>query len=335
MTSNNILVEYFKEIADSIREVTDTTDLISPQDFSSIIKQLGLMPETPTSPNLVCVYDVTDISGMTELIDNRGYPECSQVCSSMIVDGVEMDLNYDYQFDSVGLHTVEFVLDEEYNTTIPGKFFGDIGNLNIVSITIPESITSIGNSYDNPFAYATSANLREFKGKYASKDGRCLIIDGECVAFAGSGLTSYTIPDNVTSIRMYTFAGCSSLTSVTIPDSVTSIGQFAFNNCENLTNITIPDKVTSIDWSTFGDCYKLKSATIGSSITSFGGYVFNGCSNLTSVYCKPIVPFELRSDDFIGISSNCQFYVPMESVNAYKSADDWKKYANAIVGYNF
>ena len=28
-------------------------------------------------------------------------------------------------------------------------------------------------------------------------------------------------------------------------------------------------------------------------------------------------------------------YVPMESVEAYKTADVWKKYADQIVGYDF
>ena len=65
----------------------------------------------------------------------------------------------------------------------------------LTSVTIPDSVTSIGNS-----------------------------------AFYGcSGLTSVTIPDSVTSIGDSAFYGCSGLTSVTIPDSVTSIGNSAFS----------------------------------------------------------------------------------------------------------
>ena len=30
-----------------------------------------------------------------------------------------------------------------------------------------------------------------------------------------------------------------------------------------------------------------------------------------------------------------KIYVPMESVEAYKSTDGWSDYADAIVGYNF
>ena len=38
-------------------------------------------------------------------------------------------------------------------------------------------------------------------------------------------ITSFVIPDDVTSIGDGAFYGCSNLTSVTIPDSVTSIGE--------------------------------------------------------------------------------------------------------------
>ena len=38
---------------------------------------------------------------------------------------------------------------------------------------------------------------------------------------------------------------------------------------------------------------------------------------------------------FYNISSDCKIYVPMESVEAYKSVSGWKKYAFGIVGYNF
>jgi hypothetical protein len=49
---------------------------------------------------------------------------------------------------------------------------------------------------------------------------------------------SYTIPDTVTAIREFAFAG-SALTAVTIPNSVTSIGDRAFSECRGLTSITI------------------------------------------------------------------------------------------------
>ena len=73
----------------------------------------------------------------------------------------------------------------------------------LTSITIPNSVTSIG--------------------YYAFRN---------C-----SGLQSITIPNSVTIILDYAFSGCSSLTSITIPNSVTRIGSCAFDLCENIENV--------------------------------------------------------------------------------------------------
>ena len=181
------------------------------------------------------------------------------------------------------------------------------GCSSLTSVTIPDSVTTIGGS-----AFSGCSSLREFNGKYASDNGRCLIIDGTLNSFAPAGLSEYTIPDSVTTIGYGAFAYCSSLTSVTIPDSVTTIGAWAFRGCSSLTSVTIPDSVTAI-----------------------GIYAFYNCSSLTSVYCKAITPPAGGASMFSSNASGRKIYVPMESVEAYKSASRWSIYADSIVGYNF
>lgn len=73
------------------------------------------------------------------------------------------------------------------------------------------------------------------------------------------GLTSVTIPNNVTSIGEGTFAGCINLASIVIPNSVTSIGEVAFAYCNSLTSIIIPESVTSIGDMAFADCNTLEA----------------------------------------------------------------------------
>ncbi|MBO4412999.1 MAG: leucine-rich repeat protein, partial [Clostridia bacterium] len=114
-------------------------------------------------------------------------------------------------------------------------FYDCIG---LTSVTIGSSVTSIGSR-----AFSGCTGLTQFVSyntKYTvSSDGRCLIENyGDnhtLIAFAPSGLTSYTIPDSVTSIGEYAFYGCHNLTSIEIPNSVTSIGSWAFYDCIGLT----------------------------------------------------------------------------------------------------
>ena len=74
----------------------------------------------------------------------------------------------------------------------------------LTSVTIPNSVTSIGYS----------------------------------AFYWCSALTSVTIGNSVTSIGEWAFSRCSALTSVTIPSSVTSIGDFAFYYCSAMTTVT-------------------------------------------------------------------------------------------------
>ena len=91
------------------------------------------------------------------------------------------------------------------------------------------------------FSTATGAVTipSELGGYAVKKVGDSNAIFGE---YGGSGKTSITIPDSVTSIGNYAFMACTDLTTITIPNSVTSIGPFAFLRCTGLTSITMPDR---------------------------------------------------------------------------------------------
>ena len=120
---------------------------------------------------------------------------------------------------------------------------------NLKSITIPNSVTSVGIA-----AFAS------------------------CSAF-----TSVTIPNSVTSIGASAFNGCTSLTSITIPNSVTNVGDAAFSKCTSLTAITLPDGVLSVnDW-TFSGCTQLTSVKMGENVTSIGEFAFENCQSLSAI----------------------------------------------------
>ena len=100
----------------------------------------------------------------------------------------------------------------------------------LTSITIPNSVTSVGD-----FAFSSC-----------------------------SGLTSVTIPNSVTSIGICSFSYCYSLTTVNLPNSLTYIGKQAFWECYGLKSINIPPKVTYIGDYPFSGCSGLSSIKVDS-----------------------------------------------------------------------
>jgi len=154
-----------------------------------------------------------------------------------------------------------------------------------------------------------------------------------------SGLTTANIPSSVdyesvtysvTSIGGSAFYHCSGLTSVTIPNSVTSISNEAFNGCTGLTSVTIPNSVTSIGEYAFYNCSGLTSVTIPNSVTWIDEGAFSGCTGLTSITCETSTPPACGSDVFLEVDKSIPLYVPAESVEAYKAADQWKDFGDNI-----
>lgn len=120
---------------------------------------------------------------------------------------------------------------------------------NIHSVTIPQSVTSIGD-------YAFS---------------RCEKMD------------SLTINDATTSIGSWAFDECYKLTTLSLGKNITTIGDYAFLDCHTLDNVTIPPSVTSIGKSAFYRCYALTTLSLGENIEKIGSYAFAECGHLTNV----------------------------------------------------
>ncbi len=146
-----------------------------------------------------------------------------------------------------------------------------------------------------------------------------------------TNLTKVAIPNQVIDVRV---DYCASLKTINIPATAES---FSLYGCENLESVFLAEGLTKIPYGAFGFCRKLVNITIPSSVTEIESEAFEFCESLTHVYCKAAIPPTVGSSIFYGIDWywNLHIYVPIESVEAYKSADGWSEYADKIVGYDF
>ena len=204
---------------------------------------------------------------------------------TVLGNGTFGDFKYDYTASTIiitgysgsgGAVTIPSTIDGKPVTAIKdgGEYSGVFYNKNLTSVTIPNSVTSIGEwaFRGNQLTSVTIPNGVTFIG------------DG---AFSNNQLTSVTIPNSVTTIGITSSSivikgafSNNQLTSVTIGNSVTTIGERAFNG-NRLTSVTIPDSVTRIELYTFSN-NQLTSVTIPNSVTYIGYGAFR-YSKLTSV----------------------------------------------------
>merc|ERR1711939_320369 len=92
-----------------------------------------------------------------------------------------------------------------------------------------------------------------------------------------TGITSVTLPEDLTSIGEEAFDRSWALTSVTFPEGLTSIGQWAFTY-SGLTSVTFPKGLNSIGKEAFSDCSSLTSVTFPEGHTcSIAKGAFHGC----------------------------------------------------------
>jgi len=165
------------------------------------------------------------------------------------------------------------------------------GASGLTSITIPTSVTSIGAS---AFQGATSLTSISIPNSVSSI--------GSNAFQDATGLTSITIPNGVTEIADWTFFRASSLTSVVIPSNVTSIGSRAFRQTSALTSITIPSSVTSIGVAAFEDASALESIKIPNGVTEISAYTFYRATSLTHVEIPTSVS-SIEIHAFLGATS--------------------------------
>ena len=234
---------------------------------------------------------------------------------------------FTYTLDEDGNATITGCNNITSSLVIPGEIDGHTvivigesafsGATNLVSITIPDSVTEI---QDYAFQNCTkltsidipdSVTLIDYQAFYGCTKLASVKLSynlktlgtrafGNCTALTEitipASLTSASSPfkdcsnlktihfeEGITKIVSSLFSGCTGITEISIPDTVTIIDESAFSGATNLVSITIPDSVTEIQDYAFQNCTKLTSIDIPDSVTLVDWQAFYGCTKLASV----------------------------------------------------
>ena len=204
-----------------------------------------------------------------------------------------------------GCESLTSITIPESVTTIGSRAFYNC--ISLTDITIPNSVTSIEESaFAGCYRLVEVVNKSSLQLTLGSDENGLVacyakqIITDEADSKLSTTTDGFVLYTDNTDVYLVAYAGDN--TEILIPDNVTKIKAYAFCGCERLTNVTIPNSVTSIGSYAFDSCSKLTNVTIPNSVTSIGSYAFDSCSKLTNV----TIPNSVTSIGYNAFSSCTQ-----------------------------
>lgn len=212
------------------------------------------------------------------------------------------------------------------------------------------SITGLTGTCKNDLAVEVGAND---ESKFA-RNGNIVInynqTSSQTITLTQQGNPSYTgMPDtqiwyttfNETISNPYSldaFGGATLLSNtydsigvLTFDRDITSIGWCAYQYNE-LTTIRLPDSCEVLDSSSFINLPYLTTIDAGTGVTNVNAFVRYSLPELDTFNLRTVTPPEAAENflDNATLNANFKIYVPAQSVDAYKTAPNWSKYANII-----
>ena len=191
------------------------------------------------------------------------------------------------------------------------------------SVTIPNTITKIGDRAFSGCISLVRVNLPE----------ELKTIESNLFEYCTS-LCDVKLPEGLTTIEYSAFWGCTSLFGIELPKSLLTIKGGVFEGCTSLKSISIPEGVTSIDERLLCGCTALTSVYLPKSLTNVGNRAIERCEHLEDIYCyadNPPTVSTWSTGAFYGsYIEYATLHVPAGSIDAYKSADQWKDFGSIV-----
>lgn len=264
-------------------------------------------PPAPSDTTLVMKFETTSTSQNVMLFDtySSGYEEINYI----EIDGVEADIEEIKSNDgfitiaTTGEHVVKYRFTDP--SSIPESLFVDCG---YTSIYIPDGITSLDGFF---WLYEGDSDLES------------ITVDSNNPTYDSRNNCNAIIETSTNKLIL----GCK---NTTIPNDVTIIDDKAFVHVQGLQNIVIGNNVTEIGAQAFRYNNVVETIDIGTSIAHIGSQAFADCSYLESATIRATTPPTLSNNANPFYRSNCTIYVPAESVDTYKAATEWSRYASRI-----
>ena len=155
-------------------------------------------------------------------------------------------------------------------------------------------------------------------------------------AFRGSGITTVQLPNSISAIETRAFYLCPNLTEVSAygpassnhPDAV--IKEHCFVGCPNLARFEIPQSINILGQGLITGNQKVHTLTIPARVTRIDFSAFDN-TGIKEVIVEALTPPATSEGEWYGFPETItSISVPAQAVEAYKTAEGWKKFADKI-----
>ena len=208
--------------------------------------------------------------------------------------------------------------------------------LNLKSITIPGSVSSVGSNAFTQCKALTAAYVDLPKWCEATRSAASsspFVANENVVLYVnGEPASELIIPDSVENINSYAFHNCNSITSLKISDSVLTIGVQAFYECAYMTDVEIGNGVSNIAKSAFNSCSRLESIKFGSALTNIADRAFYRCFSCLRFDfsdCADVPTLE-TTNAFYEMKSTAKIIVPTNLYSRWVTSTNWTDLASNI-----